>query len=155
MVSMLRPTPREHAEFGDNRCMTTSPQSPTNDELPDDVLKFAERIFDGARTGKTEFVTSAIDQGLSVNLADASGNTLLMLAAYHGHSELVAQLLERGADANRVNDRGQTPVAGAVFKRYDAIISLLVGHGADLDAGVPSARATAQMFGVDLGASGG
>lgn len=122
-----------------------------NDALPDDALHFAHRLLDEARAGNTAFVTGAIDQGVPVDLTDASGNTLLMLAAYHGHTDLVAALLQCGADPDRQNDRGQTPVAGAVFKRYAEVITLLINGEANLDAGTPSARATAQMFGVDLG----
>lgn len=135
--------------------MTDSHDAPAGGAMPDDVLEFAHRLFDAARAGETHFVTPAIDQGVSVDLADPSGNTLLMLAAYYGHAALVGELLQRGADADRANDRGQTPVAGAVFKRFDDVVRLLIAHGADLDAGTPSARAAAQMFGVDLGEAGG
>lgn len=123
----------------------------SNAALPDDALEFAHRLFDDARGGDTALVTSAIDQGVPVDLTDAKGNTLLMLAAYHGHSALVEALVQRGSDVDRQNDRGQTPIAGAVFKRYDDVIAALVSAGANLDAGTPSARATAKMFGVDLG----
>lgn len=119
-------------------------------ELPDDALEFAHRLFDGARTGDTAFVTSAIDQGVPLELTDEKGNTFLMLAAYHGHTSLVDALIRRGADVDRPNDRGQTPVAGAVFKRHNDIVSLLLTAGADINAGVPSARAAANMFGIDL-----
>src|SRR5699024_9900387 len=43
------------------------------------------------------------------NLTNDSGDTLLMLAAYHGHADTVRALLTRGADPNRLNDRGQSP----------------------------------------------
>ena len=88
-----------------------------------------------------------VDAGVPVDLTDASGNTLLMLAAYHGHASVVQVLLDRGADADRVNDRGQTPLAGAVFKGEDEVVSTLLAAGADPDAGTPTARATAEMFG--------
>lgn len=123
----------------------------TNAPLHDDALEFAHRLFDGARGGDTTLVSSAIDQGVPVDLTDEKGNTLLMLAAYHGHAALVAALVQRGADVDRQNDRGQTPLAGAAFKRYSDVIAALIEAGADLDAGTPSARATAQMFGVSLG----
>lgn len=116
----------------------------------DDALAFAHKIFDAARAGDNNFVTSAVDQGVPVDLTDEKGNTLLMLAAYHGHALLVSALSERGADINRLNDRGQSPLAGAVFKKSFEVIEVLLARGADLDAGTPSARETAQMFGVDL-----
>jgi len=38
-------------------------------------------------------------------------------------------------------------VAGAMFKGEDEVVRVLVAAGADLDAGSPTARATAQLFG--------
>ncbi|MGO3147926.1 MAG: ankyrin repeat domain-containing protein [Leucobacter sp.] len=116
----------------------------------DDAVEFAHRLFDAARNGETSFVCDAIDQGAPVDLTDAKGNSLLMLAAYHGNAELVSGLIARGADVDRANDRGQTPIAGAVFKRATEVIAALMAGGADLDAGTPTARQTAQMFEVDL-----
>lgn len=125
----------------------------TSGALPDDAREFAHQLFDGARKGSVDFVVSAIDQGVPVDLTDENGNTLLMLAAYYGHAVLAEALIARGADVDAQNDRGQTPLAGAVFKRYADVIVLLIENGADLDAGTPSARATAQMFEVSLGPS--
>lgn len=122
----------------------------TADALPDDVLQFAHALFDLARAGDTAQLIAAIEQGVPVDLTDPKGNTLLMLAAYHGHAALVVALAERGADLDRANDRGQTPLAGAVFKRDTAVIEALMLRGADPDAGTPTARATAAMFEVEL-----
>ena len=45
---------------------------------------------------------------------------------------------------------GQAPLAGAVFKGEDEVVATLLGLGADPEAGTPSARATAEMFGRTL-----
>ncbi|MFD7311218.1 ankyrin repeat domain-containing protein [Promicromonospora sp. NPDC059942] len=108
-----------------------------------------DQIFDLARQG-ADVLLDLVDAGLPVELADDAGNTLLMLAAYHGHADLTAGLAERGADVNRRNANNQAPLAGAVFKNEADVIRVLVEHGADPDAGTPSARATAQMFGREL-----
>ena len=108
-----------------------------------------QQIFDLARQG-ADVLLDLVDAGLPVDLADEADNTLLMLAAYHGHAELTAGLAERGADVNRLNAKNQAPLAGAIFKGEDDVIRVLVEHGADPDAGTPSARATAQMFGREL-----
>jgi len=110
----------------------------------------ADQLFDFARLGETAALLDAVDAGADPDLADQQGSTLLMLAAYHGHAELVAALAERGADVNRLSGRGQSPLAGAVFKQHDAVISALLAAGADPEAGNPSARATAEMFGRPL-----
>lgn len=120
-----------------------------SEELPDDVIEFANRLFDLARAGDAQLL-AYIDEGVSADLTNAAGDTLLMLAAYNGHADLVRGLIERGADVNRLNDRGQSPLAGAVFKGHDEVTAALVAAGADVDAGTPSARATAEMFGRQL-----
>lgn len=113
---------------------------------PDKLVELAHWLFDRARAGETERLAAYVDAGTPVDLTDAAGNTLLMLAAYHGHPAATRALLERGADANRINDRGQTPLAGAVFKGYAEVVEVLVAAGADPDLGSPTARAAAQFF---------
>ena len=104
-------------------------------------------MFDLARTGAAVELAAYVDQGVPANLTNEKGDSLLMLAAYHGHVDLVESLLRRGADPNRANDRGQTPLAGAVFKAEDDVVRALLAGGADPLAGSPSALDTARMFG--------
>ena len=103
--------------------------------------------MDLAGAGNTAELAEFLDHGLPVDAQDTEGNTLLMLAAYKGEVDTVAMLIGRGADVNIRNARGQSPLAGTLFKGEDTISALLVAAGADLDAGTPSARATAAMFG--------
>jgi ankyrin repeat protein len=81
-----------------------------------------------------------------VNLTNDKGDTLLILAAYHGHPETVAALLARGADPGRVNDRGQTALGAATFRRTRESVVALLAVGADPTAGGQSALAVAQFF---------
>ncbi|MFC9548284.1 ankyrin repeat domain-containing protein [Streptomyces sp. NPDC056956] len=116
-------------------------------EPPDpEVVELATRIFQMARSGRTEELAAYVDAGVPANLTNDRGDSLVMLAAYHGHAEAVRALLERGADADRVNDRGQTPLAGAVFKGETEVIQALLKGGADPTLGTPSAVDTARMF---------
>ncbi|WP_431877560.1 ankyrin repeat domain-containing protein [Micromonospora marina] len=116
------------------------------DELDDETIAFAHRMFDLARTGSTEELAANVDAGLPVNLTNAKGDTLLILAAYHAHPDTVAALLARGADPARVNDRGQTALAAAVFRRQEGAVRALLDAGADPDHGGPSAVETARFF---------
>ncbi|MFI7322883.1 ankyrin repeat domain-containing protein [Streptomyces venezuelae] len=117
-------------------------------EAPDpEVVELATKIFDLARQGDAAALAAYVDAGVPANLTNDSGDSLVMLAAYHGHADAVRVLVERGADTNRANDRGQTPLAGAVFKGEDAVIRALLDGGADPAAGTPSAVDTARMFG--------
>ncbi|MEU3253909.1 ankyrin repeat domain-containing protein [Streptomyces sp. NPDC006997] len=117
-------------------------------EVPDpEVVELATRIFDLARRGQTEALVAYVDAGVPAHLTNDRGDSLVMLAAYHGHAAAVRALLTRGAGADHVNDRGQTPLAGAVFKGEPEVIKALLEGGADPAAGTPSAVDTARMFG--------
>ncbi|MCU1603783.1 MAG: Ankyrin [Modestobacter sp.] len=111
-----------------------------------EVIELAGRVFDMARSGSTEELAAYLDAGVPANLTNDKGDTLLILAAYHGHPDTVAALLARGADHSRINDRGQSPLSAAVFKQSAEAVEHLLAAGADPDGGQPSARATAAFF---------
>jgi ankyrin repeat protein len=115
-------------------------------EIPSDVLDFAHMLFDLAREGEADRLGSYLESGLSPNLTNDKGDTLLILAAYRGHPETVRVLLEHGADVTRANDRGQTALAAAVFKQSEPSVRLLLAAGADPEHGSPSALETARFF---------
>ncbi|MGV9413901.1 ankyrin repeat domain-containing protein [Nocardia sp. NPDC003693] len=112
----------------------------------DKVLELATRIFDFARQGDAAQLAAYLEAGVPVQLTNARGDNLLMLAAYYGHAAAVDTLLAHGADPNVLNDSGQTPLSGAVFKGDTEVIGALLAAGADPDAGAPSARETAITF---------
>ena len=121
---------------------------PLGPETPaPEVVDLAHVLFDLARAGEGERLAAYVDAGAPVDLTDPAGNTLLMLAAYHGHPRTVARLARRGAAVDRLNDRGQSPLAGAVFKGEPEVVDVLLQHGASPDAGQPTAGETAAMFG--------
>ncbi|NEK58699.1 ankyrin repeat domain-containing protein [Geodermatophilus sabuli] len=99
-----------------------------------------------ARGGATDELAAYVDAGVPPNLTNDKGDTLLILAAYHGHAGTVAALLARGADPDVVNDRGQTALAAAVFKQSTETVGHLLAAGAEPDAGGPTARQTAAFF---------
>ena len=118
-------------------------------ELSDDELAFLQGAFDLARGGDTAPLAEYVDAGLPVNLTNAAGDSLLILAAYHTHLETVQALLDRGADTDRVNDRGQTALSAAVFRRSGPIVRALLDAGADPAAGGQSALDVATFFELD------
>ncbi len=115
-------------------------------ELDDDALAFAERMFDLARDGAADELAGYVDAGVPANLTNAKGDTLLILAAYHGHPGTVSMLLARGADPARLNDRGQSARAAATFHRSAGSVTALLAAGADPGQGSQSALATAEFF---------
>ena len=116
-------------------------------DLDLDLPDLATRVFDLARQGDTGALAAYVDAGVPADLADDKGDSLIMLAACHGHLDAVRVLLERGADPNRANAKGQTPLAGAVFKGAEKIARILFGHGADPATGTPSAIDAAAIYG--------
>ena len=98
--------------------------SSTSDSLPDAAA-------DLARNGDAIGLAGLLKGGLAVDAPDAKGNTLLMLASYHGRAEAVKLLLKSGATVDLRNDKGQTPLGGVAFKGYVETATLLLDAGAD------------------------
>ncbi|KAL3426385.1 hypothetical protein PVAG01_03176 [Phlyctema vagabunda] len=114
--------------------------------LPPEAIALATRMYDAARAGQMDIFEQALPAGLPANMTNEKGDSLIMLAAYHGHAPLVRLLLQHGADPNSLNDRGQSPLAGAVFKGEKEVIEALLEGGADPDHGSPSALEAVALF---------
>lgn len=112
----------------------------------DEDIDLARRIFDTARHGDVATLRALLEQGLTPDLTNERGDTLLILAAYHQHEDCVRALLDHGADHGRVNDQGQTALGCAVFRQAPEIVRILLAAGADPDAGIRSARQVADFF---------
>ncbi len=117
--------------------------------LDPETLEMAHQVFDMARGGDVDQLGPLLGAGLPPNLTNSSGDTLLILAAYHNEQATVEALLRAGADVSRANDRGQTALSAAVFRRSEAVVAALLDAGADPDGGNPSARETAVFFELD------
>ncbi|KIW72226.1 hypothetical protein PV04_00436 [Phialophora macrospora] len=119
-------------------------------ELPPEAIALAGRFFDAARSGQTEIFEQALPRGLPPNLTNDKGDTLLMLASYHGHAALASLLVKQGADPNRLNDKGQSILAGAVFKNEPEVVDILLNAGADPEIGQPTALDATRVFGQEV-----
>ena len=120
--------------------------SVVTEPLTDEELQFLQAALDLAREGATAHLTELVDAGLPVNLSSGSGDTLLILAAYHVHADTVHALLARGADTARVNDKGQTALGAAVFRQSAEVVTALLDAGADPRLGPRSAIDVAEVF---------
>jgi ankyrin repeat protein len=87
--------------------------------------------LDAARSGDVALLEPMLQAGMPVNLADEKGNSLLMLASYHGNLGATKLLLDHGADPEKRNHRDQTPLAGVAFKGNLDAVKLLVERGAN------------------------
>ncbi|MFD2435426.1 ankyrin repeat domain-containing protein [Modicisalibacter luteus] len=125
-------------------CRVASPQNAK--PMPDEeTIELATKLFNCARIGDTETFREWLPQGLPPNLCNQKGDSLVMLASYHGHMETTRVLLEYGADPEMRNDHGQNPLAGAAYKGNLPMVKLLLEHGAEVDGCSPDGK-TALMF---------
>ena len=133
--------------------MTPSAAIENSEITSAEEVRYAELqrlALDAARAGDAELLLPMLDAGMPVNLADEKGNSLLMLASYHGHLAVTRALLEAGAAPDQRNSRSQTPLAGVAFKGGLEIARLLVRYGADPNADQGGGRYPVQfaaMFG--------
>ncbi|MDY0350296.1 MAG: ankyrin repeat domain-containing protein [Desulfobulbaceae bacterium] len=106
--------------------------------------------LDCARSGDGAMLESMVRAGMPVNLSDGRGNSLLMLAVYHGHEAAARMLIGYGAEIDRRNDHGQTPLGGAAFKGNIEMVNMLIEAGADVDGDNGGGR-TPLMFAAMFG----
>ncbi len=102
---------------------------------PEDQKRYEELqilALEFARQGKTQDLKLMLEAGMSANLSDHKGNTLLMLASYNGNLETTKMLVDLKVEIDRKNDKGQTPLAGVCFKGYLDIAKVLVENGANM-----------------------
>jgi len=112
-------------------------------------LAYVSSLFDAARNGDTQLLSSAIEAGVPVNLTNSKGDTLLNLAAYLEREETVAMLLAHGADTERVSDMGFTALVCAVFRGNEPIARALLEAGAGQATGHQHAQDVARVFGQE------
>jgi uncharacterized protein len=130
----------------ESKMQDTNQPGKTADNGPsDDMIAFASEVFDVARRGDAAMLDALLTKGVPPNLRNDKGDSLVMLASYHGHADAVRVLLEHKADPNLRNDNGQTPIAGAAFKGFADVVTTLLDHGADVEGASPDGR-TALMI---------
>ena len=120
---------------------TREPDAMTDDE----AAEFAEQVFNVARQGDAVMLERLLEKGLPANLRNHKGDTLLMLASYHGHQDAVKVLLKYQADPEICNDNNQMPIAGAAFKGDLAVVKLLIEAGAKVDGASADGRTALMM----------
>ena len=125
----------------------------TEQEHDPDVVELAHRLLDAARAGDRALLEQYLDAGAPVDLTDPQGNSLLMLAAYHGHAARSGRW-QRAARTSTGSTTGpRRPWPERCSRASARCLEVLVAAGADPDLGSPSARATAVFFErPDLGA---
>ena len=91
-------------------------------------------IFSCARHGKFREIEEAFDQPdwtVDINQQDATGATLLQVAAQNGNKRIAKFCLRRGADLNKTNLAGNTPLHYCFAYGFETLGEYLMEKGAD------------------------
>lgn len=89
------------------------------------------------KRGDIAAIRYALESGISPNLENRFGWTLLMLAASEGNLAIGQLLITSGADVNKATSMGvgQTALTLAVVGGHVRFLKLLLEHGANPDTG--------------------
>lgn len=94
--------------------------------------KLKEIAFQAAREGDADTLKEYFAAGFPANQTNARGDTLLVLAVYHGHAKAVEVILKQPEPGlMRRNKMGFTALDGAAFRGAVPLAKLLVKAGAD------------------------
>ena len=98
-----------------------------------------EKLLNAVMTGNAALVTSLLQNGGDGNARDASGTTLLMMAAGNGNLEVVKALLAASVDVNAVDERGWSALMKAVYnaeldRGFPDVVQALIDAGANIEA---------------------
>jgi hypothetical protein len=103
------------------------------EELTQEELEFLRGVLDLAREGRTAELADVLERGVPVNLTGGTGDSLLILAAYHDHPETVRMLLERGVPVNLTGGTGDSLLILAAYHDHPETVRMLLERGADPD----------------------
>ena len=123
----------------------TSNHSSATPMTEEEAMEFAAQVFQVAREGDAAMLDRLLEKGLPPNLRNHKGDSLLMLASYHGHQDAARVLLKHGADPDLCNDSGQMPLAGAAFKGDLEMARLLLDNDADVNGAGPDGKTALMM----------
>ncbi|MBN1130128.1 MAG: ankyrin repeat domain-containing protein [Chitinispirillaceae bacterium] len=84
--------------------------------------------------GDLAAVKKIIAEGGNVNMADGSGRTPLIEAAWSGRHDVVKHLVEKGAAVNTVDRVGYSALMRACEEGHVSVAAYLVGKGAQVNA---------------------
>jgi ankyrin repeat protein len=108
--------------------------------------KLQQIAFQAAREGDTKTLTEYFRVGMPVNATNERGDSLLILAVYHGHVEAAEIVLKQpGLEVAYRNRMGFNALDGAAFKGHAVLVRKLLDAGAKVNAVSKSGR-TALML---------
>ena len=89
-------------------------------------------VFFAAYDGEIETIEKLLADGISPNIQNEDGKSLLHVACDDGYFGLLELLLQNGADPNIEDKDGDTPFDYAVFRNHKEFQEMLIAHGATI-----------------------
>lgn len=105
--------------------------------MSDEIEAKFNELYRLIKHGDLVAIRNALESGVSSNMENRFGWTLLMLAAVEGNTAIGELLIASGADVNKVTSMGigQTALSLSVIGGHIRFLKLLLEHGANPDAG--------------------
>lgn len=101
-------------------------------ELPP-INRLNKQLVHAVNKGEKATALKLLAEGAEVNYVNGNGNSVLMMASFHGQIETVRGLLALGAKINHVNNKGNTAIIPSSQKGRTEVIRELLAQGAEIN----------------------
>ena len=98
-----------------------------------DIDKQNSALLEAARNGTVKDCQNLLNNGLSANAADDTGQTALMVAAMKNRLDIAKFLIEQGADVNQQSTSGLTALHYTALENHTDMARLLLKNNAKVD----------------------
>ena len=93
-------------------------------------------LFEACKYGDLTILNEYLPSIEDIDIQNAQGWTMLIVASYHNHEHIIIRLLEAGANINKANYKGTTPLMYAksayVNDNKFSALNILLKNGADI-----------------------
>lgn len=107
--------------------------NPENHHLPTTIRwsQLNAEMLKAARSGDLQGMRALSKRGISLDIKNQLGDSLISIAARHGQTHVVQWLAIRGVHVNVVDAQGQTPLHTATAQGNEAMVRALLDAGAN------------------------
>lgn len=119
---------------------TTPPQDEkTVEEWKDEILHWdddrkSKKLLNSGNKNLYTLAVALLDDGVSVNIQDANGNTPLHRAAWKGHLRMAELFLSKECNKEASTNMGNKPLHRAAYNGHRKMVQLLLEAGANIEA---------------------